>query len=318
MDIEGLGPSIVELLVDAGLVRSVADLYTLVDKRAEMEALPLMGQKRTENLLAAIEASKGQDLSRLIFALGIRQVGAQTAKSLAMHFGSMEALSAACLETMNGLETLVASESLDATRFLESRWLSPLSRLLVPRSVARSDQPNKFGIIMLCHAMADAATILPVAHADTGQSFELPSWAASARMRESMQTPSVFALVSLLSAPDTSKETASFVIDWFSNPTSADLLFRLREAGMNMIAQAEPSGDARLAGQTFVLTGTLSQYTRQEAAAMIEALGGKVSSSVSKNTNYVLAGENAGSKLEKAHTLGVTVIDESEFGRMVL
>ena len=217
MDIEGLGPSIVELLVDAGLVHSVADLYTL--DPAKMEELPLMGQKRTANLLEAIEASKAQDLSRLIFALGIRQVGASAGKSLASHFGSMDALAEASLEE-------------------------------------------------------------------------------------------------LIEVGDIGAITAGFLIEWFADPNSQTLLARLREAGVNMSAETKISGDTRFAEQTFVLTGTLTQYTRQEAGAIIEKLGGKVSGSVSKNTSYVLAGESAGSKLEKAQSLGISVITEAEFEQM--
>ncbi|MCL2564178.1 MAG: NAD-dependent DNA ligase LigA [Oscillospiraceae bacterium] len=218
MDIEGLGPSIVELLVDAGLVRSAGDLYTLDPVR--MVELPLMAEKRTENLLAAIEASKSQGLARLIYALGIRQVGQQTAKSLAAHFGSMEALEAADLEA-------------------------------------------------------------------------------------------------LVQVGDIGTVTAQFLLDWFASPQSQALLGSLRAAGVRMAAEASEAGDARFAGQTFVLTGTFVRYTRHEAAAAIERLGGKVASSVSKNTNYILAGENAGSKLDKAHSLGVAVIDENAFDAMI-
>jgi len=217
MDIEGLGPSIVELLVDAGLVHSVADLYSL-DPEA-IEALPLMGQKRTENLLRAIEASKTQDLSRLIFALGIRQVGASTGKSLAAQFGSMDTLANATLDE-------------------------------------------------------------------------------------------------LVAAHDIGAITATFLIEWFADPSSQTLLTQLREAGLNMAAASQSSGDLRFAGQTFVLTGTLTQYTRQEAGVIIERLGGKVASSVSKNTSYVLAGESAGSKLDKAQSLGVTILNEAQFKQM--
>ena len=218
MDIEGLGPSIVELLVGAGLVSSVADLYSL-DPEA-MEALPLMGQKRTANLLAAIEAGKQSDLSRLIYALGIRQVGTQTAKSLAAHFGSMDALEAADLDALI--------------------------------------------------AVGDIGTI-----------------------------------------------TANFVTEWFSEPANKALIDRLKAVGVNMNTQSEQAEDTRFAGKTFVLTGTLTRCTRGEAAAIIERLGGKVSASVSKNTSFVLAGENAGSKLEKAQTLGVEVIDEAQFDLLI-
>jgi len=218
MDIEGLGPSIVELLVDAGLVHSAADLYTL--DPARMVELPLMGEKRTENLLAAIEASKNQGLARLIYALGIRQVGARTAKRLAAHFGSMEAIEGA------DLECLVAVGDIGAV-------------------------------------------------------------------------------------------TAKFLLDWFQSPQSQELLSRLREARVDMTSHGAEASDTRFAGKTFVLTGTLARHTRHEAAAMIEGMGGKVSGSVSKNTNYVLAGENAGSKLDKAQTLGIQIIDEDEFAAMI-
>ncbi|MCL2842876.1 MAG: NAD-dependent DNA ligase LigA [Oscillospiraceae bacterium] len=218
MDIEGLGPSIVELLIEHGLVQSAGDLYAL--DPAQMETLPLMGEKRTANLLTAIEASKSRGLAHLLFALGIRQVGLQTAKGLAAHFGSLEALEQA------GLDELVAVGDIGAV-------------------------------------------------------------------------------------------TAQFLLDWFENPASQALLAKLKAAGVSMTSQAGAGEqDLRFQGKTFVLTGTLTQYTRHEAAAIIENLGGKVGSSVSKNTHYVLAGENAGSKLDKAHTLGVAVLTEAEFEEM--
>ena len=218
MDIEGLGPSIVELLVDAGLVRSVADLYFL--DPAKVEALPLMAEKRTANLLAAIQASKTRGLARLIYALGIRQVGQQTGKRLAAHFGSMEAIENA--------------------------------------------------------------------------------------------TPD-----ELVAVGDIGAVTAQFLLDWFKSPQSQALLEGLRLAGVYMTGQFATAEDTRFAGKTFVLTGTLVHYTRHEAAAMIEGFGGKVASSVSKNTDYVLAGENAGSKLDKAYSLGVEVLDEDAFEEML-
>jgi len=218
MDIEGLGPSIVELLVDAGLIHSAGDLYNL--DPAQVEALPLMAEKRTANLLAAIEASKGRGLARLIYALGIRQVGQQTAKRLAAHFGSMEAVENATLEE-------------------------------------------------------------------------------------------------LVAVGDIGAVTAQFLLDWFEGPQSQTLLEHLRLAGVCMTSRAFEAGNTRLAGKTFVLTGTLSHYTRHEAAALIESFGGKVASSVSKNTSYVLAGESAGSKLDKAHSLGIPVLDEGTFEEMM-
>ncbi|MTQ97347.1 NAD-dependent DNA ligase LigA [Pseudoflavonifractor sp. BIOML-A6] len=213
MDIEGLGPAVVEALVNAGMVRTPADLYRL-DAQA-VAGLERMGKKSAENLLSAIEKSKENDLSRLLFAFGIRQVGQKAGKILAARFGSMDALLAA------GEEDFTA-------------------------------------------------------------------------------------------VPDIGGITAKSLLEWLHSPQSAHLIQSLRDAGVNMESRETPAGDA-LAGKTFVLTGSLEQFTRDEAGAMIEAQGGKVSGSVSKKTSYVVAGEAAGSKLRKAEELGIPVLSETEF-----
>ncbi len=120
----------------------------------------------------------------------------------------------------------------------------------------------------------------------------------------------------LTKIPDIGAITAEFILDWFKNPQSQDLIGRLREAGVSFESKEEKK-DARFAGLTFVLTGTLSKYTRDEASAIIESYGGKSSGSVSKKTSYVLAGENAGSKLQKAETLGIKIISEDEFAELI-
>ena len=217
MDIEGLGPSVVNLLVEADLIRSAGDLYDL--DSAKVETLERMGKQSTQNLMTAIEESKQRDLSRLIYALGIRQVGLRTAQLLALRFGSLQGLEEASLED-------------------------------------------------------------------------------------------------LVEVGDIGHVTARFILDWFAKPQSQALLTRLRAAGVNTLSQREVS-DIRFSGKTFVLTGTLTRYTRQEAGEIIEKLGGKVGSAVSKNTSFVLAGEKAGSKLEKAETLGVSILDESAFEEMI-
>ncbi len=217
MDIEGLGPAVVEALVGAGMVKTPADLYHL-DVQA-VAALERLGKKSAENLLAAIEASKDNDLSRLLFAFGIRQVGQKAAKVLSARFGSLDALAAATEEELTAV-------------------------------------------------------------------------------------------------PDIGGITARSLTEWLHSPQSEHLIAALREAGVNMLSREEPVGDA-LAGKTFVLTGTLEGFTRDEAGARIEALGGKVSGSVSKKTSYVVAGEAAGSKLKKAQDLGVTVLTEAEFVRLL-
>ena len=217
MDIEGLGIAVVENLVGAGLVRTPGDLYFL--QAEEVEKLERMGKKSAQNLVEAIARSKEQDLSRLIYALGIRQVGQKTGKVLAARFRTMDALQNASLEDLTAVE-------------------------------------------------------------------------------------------------DIGEITARSILEWFASPQSLHLLSRLREAGVNMEA-AEQGSDQRFAGLTFVLTGALERFTRDEAAQRIEALGGKVSGSVSKKTSYVVAGEAAGSKLRKAQELGVSVLTEEEFLAML-
>lgn len=213
MDIEGLGSAVVDMLLDNGLISTQADLYDLDYQRVSQ--LEGMGEKSAENLKNAIEKSMGNDLWRLIFAFGIRQVGEKASKVLARKFRSLDAL-------------LSADES------------------------------------------------------------------------------------QLTAVDDVGGITAASIIEWAARPSSKALVSSLKNAGVNMLCQEEES-DQSLAGKTFVLTGTLTQFTRDEATNAIEARGGKASGSVSKRTSYVVAGENAGSKLKKANDLGITVLTEDEF-----
>ena len=213
MDIDGLGVAVVENLVNAGLVKTPGDLYFL--KEEDVAGLDRMGKKSAQNLMAAIERSKSQDLARLIYAFGIRQVGQKAGKILAARFKTMDALEQATLEELTAVN-------------------------------------------------------------------------------------------------DVGEITARSILTWLESPQSRHLIARLREAGVNMTA-AEQGSDQRFAGMTFVLTGGLEQFTRDQAAAMIEDRGGKSAGSVSKKTTYVVAGEGAGSKLKKALDLGVPVLTEQEF-----
>ena len=217
MDIEGLGERVAELLVSEGLIKDAADIYLLTAE--DIAPLERMGQKSAENLIAAIEHSKQNDLSRLIFALGIQHIGQKAAKLLAAHFGSLPALMEASAEDIAAIEG--------------------------------------FGEIM-----------------------------------------------------------AQSAADYFALPQSRALIGRLIGYGLNTESKEEKA-DGRFAGITFVLTGTLEHFARDEAAAVIERFGGKVSGSVSKKTGIVLAGEAAGSKLKKANELGVKVIGEAEFLEMI-
>lgn len=217
MDIEGLGPAILEQLTEEGMVESPADLYSL--SREQLEALPRMGEKSADNLLQAIEKSKGNDLSRLVFALGIPHIGAKAGKQLALGFQNMDRLIAAGSEEISAIEG--------------------------------------FGGIM-----------------------------------------------------------AEAVGEFFARPGSLKLVEELKSAGVNMQSKEEARGVA-LKGLNFVITGTLPTMGRSQASALIEGLGGKVSGSVSKKTSYLLAGEEAGSKLTKAESLGVPVITEQELLKMI-
>ena len=217
MDIDGLGSAIVEQLIQQGMVHSPADLYYLDPER--VEAMDRMGKQSTANLMAAIEKSKDNDLSRLLFAFGIRQVGAKAGKVLASTFGSLD-------------------------RLME----------------------------------ADEAALTEVR--------------------------------------DIGAITAESIFRWFANPQSRHMIERLREAGVNFTSKAVVV-DQRFAGMTFVLTGALTLFTRDAATEKIESFGGKASGSVSKKTTYVVAGENTGSKLRKANELGVPVLTEEEFLKMI-
>ncbi len=217
MDIEGLGASIVDALIEKDLLKSAADIYYL--SLDELKQLWQKGDTAAKKLLLAIEDSKQRDLSRLIYALGIRQVGAKTGKSLAMHFGTMDALMHATLEELTEVD-------------------------------------------------------------------------------------------------DIGEITAASIYQWFSQPQSQELIERLRNAGLNFESTREIS-DQRFAGMTFVLTGALTKFTRDEATEQIENFGGKASGSVSKKTSYVVVGENAGSKQRKARELGIPILTEDEFLQLI-
>lgn len=217
MEIDGLGEAVLALLVEEGLINNPADIYSL--KSEDLETLDRLGEKSANNLINAIEKSKQNDLSKLIFALGIRHIGQKAAKLLAQSFGTIDKIFDANLEDVASIEG--------------------------------------FGEIM-----------------------------------------------------------ASSVIEYFSMEQTKELIDKLKEKGVNMSSQQIVKDD-RFLNQTFVLTGTLPTYSRADATAIIESFSGKVSSSVSKKTSFVLTGEQAGSKLKKASDLGIKIISEDEFNEMI-
>jgi len=219
MNIEGCGPSVINALMDAGLVRDAADLFNL--QKEDLLKLDRMGEKSCDNLLAAINASKENELDKLLFALGIRHVGAKVARTLALTFRNIDKLLAA--------------------------------------------QPDELAEIR-----------------------------------------------------DIGAKIAESVVTWLNAPSNIDLIERLKLAGLNMNFTApETSTENPFFGKTVVFTGTLPTLGRAEAKTMALDVGAKVSGSVSKKTDYVVAGEEAGSKLDKARELGIEVIDEPTFVKMV-
>lgn len=219
MNIDGCGPSVINALLDAGLVRDAADLYSL--RKEDLLKLERMGEKSADNLLAALAESKKNELDKLLFALGIRHVGAKVARILATEFGSMEKLQQA--------------------------------------------QPEELAQIR-----------------------------------------------------DIGDKIAESAVTWLNVPANIDLVERLAAAGLTMTFTPPASQeDNPFFGRTLVFTGTMPTLGRAEAKTMAQDVGAKVSGSVSKKTDYVIAGAEAGSKLEKAQQLGVTVIDEAEFLRLL-
>lgn len=217
MDIDGLGPALLEKLHDTGLVKSIADIYSLTAE--QLAGLERMGEKSAAKLISSIEKSKSAGLARFLSALGIRQVGDKAAAVIAARFGDIEELFKATPETLCEID-------------------------------------------------------------------------------------------------DVGEITAENIVSFFSHPQTRRMIDRLKDVGVVMTAEKAAAGDDRFAGMTFVLTGTLPDMTRDEASALITSHGGKVSGSVSKKTSYVVAGAEAGSKLAKAESLGVPVIDEAELLRM--
>lgn len=217
MNIDGMGESVVVSFVNAGLIETIPDIFRLdYDAIAKLEGF---GKKSADNLKKSIEKAKNNDLSKLIFALGIHHIGAKNAKLLADRFKTLEALACASKEEITAIDGMGG-------------------------------------------VMADS------------------------------------------------------IIDYFSLDTTKSMILQLKTLGVNTESKTELT-DSRFEGLTFVVTGTLSKYGRKEIEALIESYGGKAASSVSKKTDYVLAGEAAGSKLRKANELGVTVISEEDFEKMI-
>ncbi|NLB56195.1 MAG: NAD-dependent DNA ligase LigA, partial [Lentisphaerae bacterium] len=217
-DIQGLGESVVEQLINAGLVKSPSDLYTLTKEK--LLTLDRFGEKSALNLLESIEASKTRDFRRFLNALGIRNVGARMAQTLASKYADMDALTVATTDEL-----------------METEDLGPI--------------------------LADS------------------------------------------------------IVSFFKEPRNISLISEFKLAGVNMVSQEVSQSDGLFSGKTFVFTGSLESLTRSDAEQKVIELGGKASSSISKKVSFVVAGKEAGSKLDKAIKLGLTILTESEFLELI-
>lgn len=222
MDVEGLGGSIITIFLENGLIEDFADIYTLREKKNDILRIDRFGIKSVDNILNAIEKSKEKPFEKVLFAIGIKQIGERTAKLLAKHFGSLDKLSKASIDEIDDVYE-------------------------IGPSIAKS------------------------------------------------------------------------VVDFFNDKKNIKLLEKLKTAGLKFEISRDDSSllKAEFKGKVFVLTGTLQKFTRNEATELIEKFGGRTSTSVSKNTDFILAGEEAGSKLEKARKLGIRILNENDFEKMI-
>jgi len=222
MDIEGLGTSIIEIFLQKGFIKDIADLYKLIEHKEELIKLERFGEKSINNIINSIEESKKKPFEKVLFAIGIRHIGEKSAKIIAKHFNSIDKLSTASAEDISSVHEI-------------------------------------------------------------------------------------------------GPKIAESIVNFFKDEKSKILIEKLKKAGINFKSEKvnEENLNPNFKSKTFVLTGSLENYTRDKATEIIENLGGRVSSSVSKNTDYVLAGAEAGSKLDKARKLGVKIISENEFDAMI-
>ncbi len=317
--IEGLGDKLVEQLVDRGWVRDPADLYNLGMR--ELTGLDRMGETSSAKLLLMIQETRRVSLERLIFGLGIPGIGETTAKALARFFGNIKALRHASLHAL----LLVPDVGLLTARAIKAFFqaehnLEVLDKLLDPACaidpVANERSPTSLTaetVLSVLKPIAIDSQHGTVTQQSDGLGRTREERIAASHPQLEDLIDEVYTAGRLADEAEISMEQACAALQRLRSPQAKALFDEFRDLGISVASEgATPGAASPLAGLTFVLTGTLPTLTRDQAKAMIEAEGGKVTGSVSKKTHFVVAGAEAGSKLIKAETLGVPVIDEAE------
>ncbi len=309
MDIDGLGDKIVEQLVDKELIRSPADLYCLTFE--QVVALEGFAEVSSRNLLKSIEASRTPTLARFIYALGIPDVGEETAKLLARALGSLERVACALPDVLVYLPDV----GLEVAHEIHSFFQDAHNRLVIEQLRERGVELQEEGD--LHPEFAACATL-----AGLLDKLDIPFIARTGAQRLADRFGSLEAIIGadwldLRQVERLNEKAARALRDYFDVPENAqrarDVEAQLRDFGMHWQSERKSVEGLPLAGQTWVLTGTLEAMSRDEAKVQLEALGAKVSGSVSARTNCVVAGPGAGSKLAKANELGLKVLDEPAF-----
>jgi len=310
MDIDGLGDKIVEQLVDTGLVGSPADLYSLTFE--QVLALEGFAEVSSRNLLNSIDASRTPSLARFIYALGIPDVGEGTAKLLARALGSLDRISRALPDVLVYLPDIGLEVAHEIHSFFEDDHNQLVIKQLRERGVQLQEEEGE-----VHPEFAACATL-----GELLDKLNIPFIATTGAQRLADRFGSLDAIIEadwldLRQVERLNEKAARALRDYFNEPANAKcaraIEAQLREFGMHWQSERKAAEGLPLAGQTWVLTGTLESMSRDEAKARLEALGAKVSGSVSAKTSVVVAGPGAGSKLAKANELGLAVNDEDAF-----